>query len=791
MIQDFRYALRSLFRRKGFSAVVVLTLGLGIGSATAIYHAVDWFLFQRPSYPRNLFLLGFTGKDARFSPVIWQAHLKAFEALKDVFSGVGVATLQMGNIVADKDPVLYNYSEVSLNFFEVLGVSPLIGRTFVKGEDSEGRNQVAIVSHQFWKEHLGGKPDALGKVIVVDRQECAVVGILRDNERLPVYFNQGVFRPLVLQPKPALPWNPILFAFARTKPGVTREQAEAALLATKVDLPQNADWFTKDNRVALSTIGDFEKFLRPEMQWMLVGAVGFLFLIACLNATNLMLLHLVGRSLETSIRLALGGGRWHVVRLLLMEAVLLCAAGCLLGALVANGLIPLFAFASDSLHANWASWHLGPRTYGALAALAFVMSVAITIVPAISLLGSNIQLGLKQGGGAVGESPRMARIRSSFVVLQAAFAVILLVGAGLMVRTFHRLDEVRLGFDPSHRIRVRVGFPNQYAEKPADRIAVLDRIKEAFERMPGVTTVAYGSEALLSGYDSTTLDFIGADGAPMKVSGDYTSPRYQEAGGMALKGGRWFTSSDKVGVLINESLAKARFGGDNPIGQFLKPASSTGNFKGWEVIGVVADVRESMREPPKKKVYMPASWSPQMVSSFVVECTGSPDGKTAEKFRTEMYKLDPRLVCYSSSLLGGVRDEQLYYEHQALWVLQVLSVIAILLTVVGLFSIIAYTVDRRMAEFGIRMAMGASPAHLVSLVMRRGMILTALGIVAGIAGATLLTRFIQSLLFETAPFDVGVIAAVAALLLVSALAACIVPSLRASRPNLANLLKGN
>jgi putative ABC transport system permease protein len=793
MISDIRYSARTLLRRKGFALVVVMTLALGIGSATAIYAVVDWILFQAPVSPEGVFAIGSTVNDGKFAPWSLQAHYLAYAERKDVFTEFSAGCYRAGNIVVERDPVTTGYEEISVNFLKMMGVVPALGRDFAAGEDVDGRNQVVIVNDGFWRQNLGGSPDALGRKILIDEQECTVIGVLRKGQRLPLYVNQSVFRPLVIRPNATKPWDPWLIVFGHVRPGVTRKQAEEYITGTKVDLPPSMDWYTKNNKPALATILELEKINRPEMYWVLVGAVGFLFAIACLNSTNLMLVHMLGKQLETSIRMALGGGRWGIIRLLLVEASLLCVCGCVLGAVIANWLIPLFRMVASSTGSgvSWDSWHLGPRTYTVLAGLTLVTGLLIALVPALHVLRTNIQGGLKNAGGAVGESPRLARLRALFVVLQATFAVILLVGAGLMIRTFHRLDDVRLGFDPTDRVKMRLNFPSGYPEEPKARIATLDRLRDALGRVPGVSQVAYGTESLLAGYESMTFDVLGADGSLIKIGGAYVSPDYLGASGMALKVGRWFTQSDQGAVLVNESLARSRFGSENPIGQFIRPEGSSSAWHGWQVIGVVADVRESLREAPGKKIYMPASVAPNSVTSFVVRMSGKPNAEATTRLRQAIHRLDPRIVCYSAVPLVDARNDQLYVEHLVLSVLRVLSAIAILLTIVGLFSILAYTVDRRMPEFGIRMALGATPENLVILVLRRGMALTALGIVTGAAGALVLTRYMQSLLFETPPYDLLVMAAVAGLLLFSALAACVLPALRASRPDLTQLLRSS
>jgi putative ABC transport system permease protein len=797
MISEIRYVVRSLLRRKGFALVTILTLALGIGSATSIYSVVDWFLFRQAASPKGVYVIRTASKDGQSNIVTWPSFYEAYRTQTGTFSDFAASSYQVGNVVVERDPVENGCEEVTFNFFNLLGVSPALGREFVKGEDIDGRNQVVVVTAGFAKKSLGGMEAALGRKITISGETCTVVGILREGQHLPPYSTGSVYRPFVPHPDPTSPWTPYLIAYCKTRPGVSKDQAEAVLAGTKVDLPPVMGMFKNSDKPVLSTIADTEKLYRPELYWMLLGAVGFLFAIACLNASNLMLVHMVGKQLETSIRLALGGGRWGILRLLLIETVGLCLCGCALGALMANWLIPVFSMAADSRDAAdlWLSWHLGTRTYLVLGGLTLFTGFAIALVPAIHALRSGIHAGLKNGGGSRGESPGLARLRSTFVILQATFAVILLVGAGLMIRTFQKLEQVKLGFDPSHRIKMQVNFPSSYPHEPKERVAALNRLRDALLRVPGVGTVAFSSESLLAQYEAMTMDLKAPDGTTVKIHPVYVSPEYQQAGGISLKRGRWLSEEPDGGVVINESLARLAFPGADPVDQYLKPDGVTMNdgavFRGWRVAGVVGDVRENLRSQPGFKVYTPASWSPGSVSNFVVDMTGEPTGESTTRLRQAIYQLDPRVVTYAAAPVLDQLKEQLRHEKLTLSVLRVLAAIAILLTIVGLFSVLAYTVDRRMAEFGIRMALGATPANLVGLVMRRGMALTAVGVAAGIAGAMAMTRFLQSLLFETPPDDPTVIASVAALLLLSALGACAIPALRASRPDVAKLLKGD
>jgi predicted permease len=794
MISEIRYVFRSLLRRKGFSFVTLLTLGLGIGSATAIYSVVDWVLFRGAPSPPGLYVIGSLPKGGDFMPLIMVPHYEAYRKLEGVFSDFAVSAYRQGNVVVERDPVSTGFIDVTPNFFKMLGVAPAIGRDFVKGEDVDGRDQVVVVGYGFWKDKLGSSPDALGRKITVDQQQCTVIGVLGKGQQMPVYSQSDVYRPLVIHFNPAKPWDPNLFAIAQARPGATKAQIEDALSHSNPDIPSQMAWM-RDMKPAVSTIAGTQNIFRPKFYWTLVGAVGFLYGIACLNATNLMLVHMLGKQREISVRMALGGGRWRIIRLLVLEALGLSLCGSALGALIANLLIPLFNNASSGGGGGfeWGSWHLYWRTYVVLGGLTVVTGFIISLVPAIHVMRADIQAGLKNGGGAIGESPRLARLRGSFVVLQATFAVILLVGAGLMVQTFSRLEHVNVGFDASHRVKIRLGFPSGFPEKNEERLALLRRLQQDLGRVPGVSTVAFSSEALMAMYDAMTQDVLAKDGVTtMQVHPVYMSSDYQKASGMVLKGGRWLNEGPKtIEVLVNETLARKRFGSTDPVGQFLKPTGNSSEFKGWLVVGVVGDIRERVRDKANDKVYLPISWAPSMASNFIVDFDGEPNAATLNSLRKAVFDFDPRIVTEEVNPLTEIRRQQLSSEHLAMSVLKVLAGIAIFLTVVGMFSVLAYTVDRRMAEFGIRMALGASPANLVALVMKRGLLLTLLGIVVGIGGAMALARFLQSLLFETPPYDPVVIGAVACLLALSATGACILPAVRASKPDLIRLLKSD
>ena len=790
LTQELRFILRSLLRRKGFALVTILTLGLGIGSATSIYSVVAWHLFRGPPAPQGIYMLGMRYRNNEDTPFLPPVYAQACAARTDVFADMALAVMESKNVVVDKQNVSSSAVAVASNFFGLLAAQPAMGRAFSAAECTEGRDGVAVVSYRFWRAHLGGRPDALGRRIRVGGDACTVVGILGKGQRLPAYCESDVFRPFVFQVNPKEPFTIWLLAFAQLRPGVDRQQADAAIGGMKPDLPEAMRDYAAIMKPAVFAISDTESFLAPELYWTLVGAVGFLYAIACLNATNLMLVHLLGRRREISVRSALGGSRWGIIRLVFIETVSLTILGTLLGALLANWLTPLFyvlAGNGDPEH-GWVAWNLGSGAYKVLAGLSLATALLASLAPAAFLARTNVLEGLKSGGGAVGENRWLSRMRGLFVILQSAFAVILLVGAGLMVRTFQRLEHLRLGFEATHRAKIQINIPTDRNYSNEKQLAALDGLREALRRVPGVATAAYSSNSLLAGFNASTTNIKAQDGSDLKIGMVYTSPDYAPAGGLTMLKGHWLANTSKVDVVINESLARKLFPGADPIGQYIGNSDSKGS-KGWQVVGVVADVRESVRKELLPCVYLPAESQPRLAGAFLVRLNVEPDAKMLARLKEAVYAYNPDIVVWSVLPLDRLLDNQLYNERLTLSVLRVLSAIALSLTLVGLYSIIAYSVDRRMGEFGIRMAVGATPMALAALVLKRGVALTAIGLGLGVAGALALTRFLQSLLFEAPPFDGVVVGTVVGLLVFSSTLACIRPALKASKPDLATLLK--
>jgi len=513
-----------------------------------------------------------------------------------------------------------------------------------------------------------------------------------------------------------------------------------------------------------------------------------LFMIACLNAMNLMLVRLVGRRQELSIRLALGGTRWQVARLLMIESAGLALAASLAVLAAARFLFgPLAVLIFNAEAARYLSYW-DARTLACIATLSLLAFFAIAAAPILRFGKTEINHGLKDSSAAAGSSRAVGRVRTSLVVFQAAFAVVLLAGAGLMVQSFARLHRTDLGFDPVGKIKTTISFPSGYDLKPEARLQFFERLKVRLAALPGVREVSFGQDSLLVGGFFGTAQLLMPDGTYQAVAGNFVSADFLKASGLVLKKGRWLSGKrGDLEAVINETFAKARFGTEDPIGKSFKLLVS-GDFA-TPVVGVVRDVKETVRSTPGMCFYVPDWVYPPNVSTLVLRLDRDPGKEFAGLVRHAIYQFDPRLIATEVSSINEIVSNEMWAERQAFTILKGLSVIALVLTVGGLFSVIAYTVDSRTKEFGVRMALGAQPADLHRLVMKHGLMTAGVGVAVGIAGALALTRFMQSLLFETAPYDPLVYAAVALVLLAAAGLACWIPARRAARVDIARLLR--
>jgi putative ABC transport system permease protein len=420
--------------------------------------------------------------------------------------------------------------------------------------------------------------------------------------------------------------------------------------------------------------------------------------------------------------------------------------------------------------------------------LSSLASIAVVVVPVWRLAKSEINLGLKDGGPRAGESRGVQRIQASLVVLQAALAVMLLAGTGLMVRSFEKLSRVDLGFDPVGKVKVTVTFPQGYNPAPEVRLQLFARLQQRLSALPSVRDVSFGQDSLLTGEFSGGEQLLMPDGTYRFAACSFVGAKFLETAGMVMKKGRWLSGRQgEFEVVINETFAKARFGDEDPIGKPFK-------LLGWgdtvlSVVGVVGNIRDSVRSVPGMRFYCPIWAYPQAISSLLLRLDRDPGKTFAGLVRHAIYDFDPKLIVSQVSSIDEIVGNGMWAERYAFKIMRGLATIALGLAIVGLFSVLTYTIHCRMREFGVRLALGAQPADLHRLVLKRGLTTAAIGVVVGTAGALGLTRFMQSLLFETTPYDPLVYMAVGIVLLAAAAAACWHPARRAAQVDITQLLR--
>jgi putative ABC transport system permease protein len=790
ILLDFRYAVRRIAKSPAFSLAVIVSLALGIGSAAAIFRVTEHIFFQSTELPQGVYFIGGIRGDGHFTPARFDLMTRAYERTT-AMSEYAKAAVFTGNVVVEKRPVATTWMGVTPNLFRMLGLAPALGREFLPEEAKERSDDVVILSNRFWHNYFNSSPTVLGQKVTVGDVICTIVGVLGDDRKLPPFLDADIYRPLVYHVHPYQPWNPALFILGRLSARNTREQAREVLQAAHVEFPIELQGFQTE-RITLYNLAEaYGRLAHWAVYWVLMAAVGFLYAISCLNASNLALARMLGQRRELSIRMAMGSGRWRLIRLLALESLTLAVLGSLGGILVAHWVFPLlvrFAGAGDLGNADL-GWHVLTM----LGILTIFTSLCIVIVPAYRIFRADIHSGLKENSAALSESRPLRRLRSSLVVLQAAFAVVLLVGAGLMVRTVQNLQRVDLGFDPVNRVKVILGFPLDYPSDSEVRLLRLHEIQERLQRLPGVLAVEFGGDPLLSGNFQDTHTLESSDGKRVHGGLGCFSKDYLKEAGVKLRRGRWLAESQGNEVLVNESLARALWPGKDPIGQILRETPGLGDgaakWVGHPVVGVVGDVRSNLREGEHYVFYGEETWMPWNYNTFVLRLRTSANQTALSAIQKELYTFDPRIVVNRIVPMEELRDRQLGAERVMNSVLKVLAGIAAVLTVVGLFSILAYAVDRRMNEFGVRMALGATRTNVMRLVVRDGLVLAGVGLTIGIGVTVGLSRGLAALLYGTSALDPLVLIGVSGILLVASVVACALPSYRASRVDVSRLLR--
>ena len=803
LIQDLRYGARMLLKKLGFTLIAVITLALGIGANTAIFSVINAVLLRPLPYaePERLVAIWESNTqrpDSRNSIAYpnffdWRAQSQSFERMASYHTNnmalTGVTT-----------PVNLRGAVVSPDLFAVLGVKPRLGRWFVPEEEKPGI-RAAIINHSLWQRQFGGDPNIIGRALTLDGKPFNVVGVMPAGFQFPIEAEtveiwvtssiDGEKTDPKEQAQNEQRGSHFLQAVGRLKPNIKIEQAQAemSLIAGKLE-QQYPDTNTRHGSRLIPFHDDLVRDY-SEALWLILGAVGCVLLIACANVANLLLARATARYKEIAVRAALGADRWRVIRQLLTESLLLSLGGGLLGLLLAwwgtEALIRLIPEDVPRL----AEIDLDRWVFGFTLLISVVTGVVFGLAPALQASKIELTEAMKEGSRGAGSGAGRARLRNALVVVEIAIALVVLIGAGLLLQTFHKLQQVDLGFDTSHTLTASVELPDARYPKPEQATAFYQTLLERVKDLPGVENASAITPLPLGG--STFVISFEVEGRNIPKGQLPSShfraitPDYFNVMRIPQISGRAFTNHDDEKspgvVIINESFAKRHFPNENPIGKHLKPGISVTNETVWrEIVGAVKDVKhnQSLSRDYEPEYYMPHAQIPLGSMSLVLRATNDPRS-LAGAVQREVHALDKDIPVYRIKTLDQYLGVAVAKPKFNALLLALFAGLALLLTAIGLYGVMAYSVIQRTQEIGIRIALGAQAGNVLQMVLRQGLKLTALGLALGLAAAYALTRYMQSLLFGVKPTDLVTFVAIALLLIVVAVAACWIPARRATK----------
>ncbi len=787
--QDLEYAVRSARRTPAFSAAVVLSLAMGIGAATVVFSVADTVYLRPLPYPAPHELMFVAMRlfhlEMVLSPdyVAWRKDHSAFRELAAMqFHGGNPATL------GGKDPVEVRVTRVSYNFITALGVSPAMGRNFEPGEELPNGHKAALLTDALWRTHFRSQAAVVGQNITLDGVAYQVIGVLPRSFIMPLEVPADILTPLAIEPaishhdRSLASWTVI----GRLRPGVTQAQAFANLQllfrASKADAPEI---FRNDVSVMVEPLAERMAGNARTLLLVLAGAVGCLLLIACANVANLLLARWSARSRELAVRAAIGARRGRLVRQLLTETALYCAAGSAAGmALLAFGLRAVVYFAAGSLP-RLNEVKADERVFGIALGVSLLTMLLFGVLPALRAGRVDVQTVL-QRSGRPGITGGYRTARRALVAMEVALSVVLLWGAALLLETLWRIEHDRLGFEPEHVMSVSIPLPNSSAAK-ANRKALTEAMLANIRRIPGVTAASWGECTPLTG-GSEGATFTRSD-RPLPepwhrgdtIAGCAIGPEYFQASGVRLIRGRAFADSDydhpQTLAIINEALARQYFADEDPIGHQIDGHQNGG----WKtIIGVAADSKnQGLNQPPAPQMFLnDMVLYPGSDMAFVARYVGAKPLFTGA-VRASLHEIDPGLLAGFQSLDQAIGRMSAGSRFNGVLVGS-FAAMAFLMAVVGVYGVLAFAVAQRSPEIGIRMALGAAPLSVQGLVLKEGAVLVTIGIVLGSAMSLIASRYLKTLLYDISATDLRTYMAVIFSIGIAAMIAAWIPARRAA-----------
>ena len=809
---DLRYGVRMLRRSPGFSASAVLTLALGIGANLAIFALVYAVLIRPLPFrdPGELMLvhLLMPDRDAPgvFEKMVWS--YPKYQVLRDrqhVFTGTALFAKREWSLTNAGGPERLQGEIVGASYFTLLGVDTPLGRTFDAAEDRPGAPPVAVISHQLWQRRFGGDAGVTGKVITLDGTPFTIVGVAPPGFH-GLFGLADVWRPMMTTDPSDLvePFSHSYLLVARRRPGVTVAQADAAVRVLGAEVEAAFSSAPAREQGSATAVPLDEERIDPLLRraaFVLLGAVGLVLLIACVNLATLTLTRGLARQREVAIRLAIGASRWRVVRQLLTESLLLSFAGTAAGALVAFGSIRAVSSAMPDLSHVLRGQQGGLMRVGAsmlgvdatlglaAIALAIVSAALFGLLPAYHAARGDLTTAVKSGtSGSSSTGFRGMTLRTGLVVGEVALALVMLVAAGLMVKSLMRLSQTDLGFRPDRLLTFRLELPEQ-AYPPERRLPFAEELLARLKARPEIESAAFGHCAPVSGGCNGTRALFPdrppvARGSEPLVGVTWASPDYFTTLGIRLVRGRWFTDRDREGqpkvVVINETAARRFWPNEDPIGKRMGLGQG-GFHDGAEVIGVAADVRyDAVETPPGPDAYIPLLQSSRP-GGYIFVRSRVPPSALVPIVGHEIAALDRNLPFSDVKTMDERYGEATWRTWTIGSLLSLFAALALVLAVVGIFAVLAQSVAQRTREIGVRMALGAGPRDIRRLVLGRAMSIAGMGVAIGLGGAWFASRLLTTLLYEVEPNDPSVLSVLALVLFAVTLVASYVPARRAAR----------
>jgi putative ABC transport system permease protein len=792
---DVRYALRRIRKSPGFSALVVLTLALGMGATTAIFSVVNAVLLRPLPYPHpeQLVTIHHHYPSLPLDASVSAGGFRDYRDRTQSFSQVSAASGWGANLTGYGEPIRINGSRVTAQFFPALGVAPQLGRVFREDEDVPGSNYVVVLSDGLWRRQFGADPSVVGRTVSINAEPYTVIGVMPAGF-VDFFARQSeIWTPLALTEQQFAQGrtNEFLTATVRMKPGVTLEQAKAEMTrfaeTLKGETPDQypPNWTLKVVSFEEKATGT----IKPALL-VLLGAVAFVLLIACANVANLLLARAAGRTKEVAVRMALGAKRGQLIRQLLAESTMLALAGGILGAGLAWAGMRALTAALDvpALLGQSVTLDTGVLIFTGI--LALITGIVFGLAPALQTTKTDVQETLREGGrsGMVDRSGQF--LRRIFVVAEFGLALSLLAGAGLLMRSFSRLQAVDPGFDPTNLLTGQIALPVATYTNDTVRVAFFDRVLAQLSAVPGVVGAAATSVVPFGGSWSTGSfsieGYTPPEGEPSPW-GDQriVSPGFHETMGIRLVRGRYFTEQDGPGapgvVIVDEGLVQRYFPNTDPIGKRLIMGNPSNPASLREIVGVVAHAaHEGLDADPRIQVYRSYRQTSTSFMNLVVRTQGDPLRAVAA-VRKAVRDVDPDMPIARIATMTDLMDRAVGQRRLAMLLLGVFAAIGLTLAATGIYGVMSYNVTQRAQEMGVRMALGAGRGEVLGIVMRQGMVLAGIGTGIGLLGAFALTRAVQSQLFGIQATDPPTFAAVTLLLGGIGAVATLVPALRATR----------